>query len=88
MTKLSASETRIPPAAFNQVAYKGERIRIERRGGDAVYLISGEDLALLEALEDRYWAEEGRAAALGHFTASKERAIPWNETAKKLRRRR
>ena len=86
MTKLSASETRIPPAAFNQVAYKGERIRIERRGGDAVYLISGEDLALLETLEDRYWAEEGRAA-LERFTASKGRAIPWSETVKKLRRR-
>jgi PHD/YefM family antitoxin component YafN of YafNO toxin-antitoxin module len=85
MTTLAASATRIPPAAFNQVAYKGERIRIERRGGDAVYLISAEDLALLEELEDRYWAEAGKAA-LGRFDASKATAIPWNETKAKARR--
>jgi PHD/YefM family antitoxin component YafN of YafNO toxin-antitoxin module len=86
MTKLAASATRIPPAAFNQVAFKGERIRIERRGGDVVYLISAEDLALLEELEDRYWAEEGKAA-LARFEHSKARAIPWSETAVKTRRR-
>jgi PHD/YefM family antitoxin component YafN of YafNO toxin-antitoxin module len=86
MTKLAASATRIPPAAFNQVAYKGERIRIERRGGDAVYLISAEDLALLEELEDRYWAEEGKAA-LARFEVSRARPIPWSETKEKARRR-
>jgi hypothetical protein len=31
MNSLNASETRIPPSAFNGVAFKGERISIRRR---------------------------------------------------------
>ena len=72
---LKASQTRIPPDAFNRVAYRGERIRIERRGGKGVYLISEEDFRLLEALEDRYWDEEGRAA-LEDFERSGQKAVP------------
>jgi PHD/YefM family antitoxin component YafN of YafNO toxin-antitoxin module len=53
MTTLKASRTRIPPDAFNRVAYQRERIRIERRGGKPVFLVSEEDLELLEKLEDR-----------------------------------
>jgi PHD/YefM family antitoxin component YafN of YafNO toxin-antitoxin module len=53
MTTLKASRTRIPPDAFNRVAYQHERIRIERRGGKPVFLVSEEDLELLEKLEDR-----------------------------------
>ena len=52
MTTLKASQTRIPPDTFNRVAYQGDRVRIERRGGKPVYLVSQEDLALLEKLED------------------------------------
>jgi PHD/YefM family antitoxin component YafN of YafNO toxin-antitoxin module len=82
---LHASNARIPPAAFNQVAYSGQRLRIERRGGECVYLISADDLALLEELEDRYWAEEGKAA-LDQFEASGEKAIPWTKTKAKMRK--
>lgn len=53
MTTLKASATRIPPDAFNRVAYQGERIRIERRGARPVYMISEEDLEILESMEDR-----------------------------------
>ena len=53
MTTLKASVTRIPPDAFNRVAYQGERIRIERRGAKPVYMISEEDLEILESMEDR-----------------------------------
>jgi PHD/YefM family antitoxin component YafN of YafNO toxin-antitoxin module len=67
------------------VARRRQRIRIARRGGDVVYLISAEDLALLRALEDRYWADEGRAAR-ERFKASGERAIPCEGTKAKLRR--
>ena len=35
------------------VAFKGERIRVERNGETAFVLVSEEDAALLEALEDR-----------------------------------
>ena len=78
MTTLKASETRIPPDTFSRVAYQGERVRIERRGGKPVYLVSEEDLALLEELEDRYWAEEGKQA-LKQFEKSGEESVPWQQ---------
>jgi PHD/YefM family antitoxin component YafN of YafNO toxin-antitoxin module len=83
MTTLRASATRIPPDAFNRVAYQRERIRIERRGGRPVYLVSEEDLELLEELEDRYWAEEGRKA-LGEFERSGEKAVPLEKVKAEL----
>jgi len=69
MTSLNASETRIPPQTFNEVAYKGERVRICRRGGDVVYLVSEEDLRVLEALEDRMDVEQAREALTRHEAA-------------------
>ena len=83
MTTLKASETRIPPDAFNRVAYQRERIRIERRGGRPVFLVSEEDLELLEKLEDRYWAEEGRAA-LEEFERSGQKPIAWEKVKVRL----
>ena len=83
MTTLKASETRIPPDAFNRVAYQRERVRIERRGGRPVYLVSEDDLELLEKLEDRYWAEEGRAA-LEEFERSGLKPVPWEKLKEKL----
>ena len=82
MTRLKASETRIPPDTFNRVAYKGERIRVERRGGASVVLISQEDADLLEELEDRYWAETADKALA--MTAEGERPVPLEELKKKL----
>jgi len=66
MTTLNASETRIPPTAFNGVAFKGERISIRRRDGETIYLVSAEDIRLLEALEDQLDAEEVREALARH----------------------
>ncbi len=83
MTTLKASETRIPPDAFNRVAYQRERVRIERRGGKPVFLVSQEDLELLEKLEDRYWAEEGQAA-LDEFERSGQKAVPWTKLKERL----
>ena len=83
MTTLKASETRIPPDAFSRVAYQGEKIRIDRRGGKAVYLVSQEDMALLEELEDRYWAEVGRKA-LAEFKESGQKAVPLEQVKKDL----
>ncbi|MGA2063864.1 MAG: hypothetical protein ABSG86_02795 [Thermoguttaceae bacterium] len=78
MTTLQASQTRIPPDAFNRVAYQHERVRIDRRGGKPVFLVCQEDLDLLEMLEDGYWAEEGRKA-LEEFKQSGEKPIPWEK---------
>jgi PHD/YefM family antitoxin component YafN of YafNO toxin-antitoxin module len=83
MTTLKASRTRIPPDTFNRVAYQRERVRIERRGARPVYLVSEDDLALLEKLEDRYWAEEGRKA-LREFKRSGRKAVPWEQLKKEL----
>jgi PHD/YefM family antitoxin component YafN of YafNO toxin-antitoxin module len=83
MTTLKASKTRIPPDAFNRVAYQRERVRIERRGGKPVFLVSEEDLRLLEELEDAYWAEEGRKA-LKAFERSGRKAVPWEKVKERL----
>ncbi len=82
MTTLKASDTRIPPDAFNRVAYQRARVRIERRGGRPVYLISEEDLALLEELEDKLLAREA-SKALETFEKSGATPIPWHKTKAK-----
>ncbi len=54
MTHMTTSKLREDLAdALNRVAYRGERILLQRRGKDVAALVSKEDLALLEALEDR-----------------------------------
>ena len=83
MTSLKASKTRIPPDAFNRVAYQRERVRIERRGGRPVFLVSEGDIELLESLEDRYWAKEGRKA-LEEFRRSGQKSVPWEKIKEKL----
>lgn len=83
MKTLKASETRIPPDAFNRVAYQGERVRVDRRDGKSVYLVSEDDLSLLARLEDTYWSEEGERA-LAEFKRSGEASIPFSELRKKL----
>ena len=83
VTTLKASQTRIPPDTFNRVAYQGERVRIERRGAKPVFLVSEEDLALLEQLEDRYWVQEGRKA-LEEFEKSGQKPVPWERIKDRL----
>lgn len=45
--------------AVNRVTYGGERIIVERRGKHLMAMVSLEDLAILEALEDKI---DGEAA--------------------------
>ena len=60
MTTLSIAEARNNLAdAINRVSYGGERVVFARRGKPVVALVSAEDLALLQHLED---AEDTRAA--------------------------
>jgi len=60
MTTLSIVEARNHLAdAINRVTYAGERIVFARRGKPVAALVSAEDLALLQRIED---AEDIRAA--------------------------
>lgn len=63
---------------LNRVCYQGERIVLERRGKGVAALVSMEDLALLEALEDR---EDVKAAR----KALKEKGgVPLEDVKKRL----
>ena len=59
----------------NRVAFGGERVVVERRGKHLFALVSMEDMQLLEELEDRHWAEEGKKA-VEEFERSGEKSIP------------
>jgi hypothetical protein len=85
VTTLSASKARIPPDAFNRVAYQGERVRIRHRDGANVVLISEEDVRLLEALEDRYWAEIADEA-ISAMERTGQKPIRLRQAKKKLGR--
>ena len=61
MTTLKATEVRKDFREYlDRAAHKGHRIRISRNGKEIAALISADDLALLELLEDRMDAEEVR----------------------------
>ena len=63
MTRINASEVREDFAeVLNRVAYRGERIVVHRRGKDVVALVPVDDVALLQALENRIDLEEARKA--------------------------
>lgn len=63
---------------INRVAYQGERVVLERRGKSVAALISMEDLALLEQLEDAADAKAARRA-LAEMKRKKQRPIPWEQ---------
>lgn len=80
MTTLSITEIREGLSeAISRVAYQGERIRIRRSGKDVVAIVSLEDLALLEAIEDRRDIEAADAA----LAESNER-IPYEKVRREL----
>ena len=63
---------------LNQVAYKGTRIMLQRRGKPIAALVTVEDLELLEKIEDRLDLEAARVAL------KDPGAIPWEKVKKKL----
>ena len=69
--------------ALNRVAYQGERVILERRGKGVAALVSMEDLAVLEAIEDR---EDVKAArkALAEMKRKGQKAIAWDKVKKEL----
>ncbi|MEX0715890.1 MAG: type II toxin-antitoxin system Phd/YefM family antitoxin [Planctomycetaceae bacterium] len=68
---------------LNKVAYQGERVVLERRGKGVAAIVSMEDLAFLEAVENR---EDLKAArrALAEMKRTGERGIPLAEVKKRL----
>ncbi len=79
MTRLAANEARKDLAeALNRVAYGKERIVLQRRGKDVAALVSLEDLAVLEEIEDRMDLEEARAAL------REKGSVRWETLRKKL----
>jgi prevent-host-death family protein len=69
--------------ALNRVAYSGERVVLERRGKPTAAIVSLDDLALLEALEDR---DDVRAAkrAIAEMRRKKEKPVSWKEVKSQL----
>lgn len=66
---------------LNQVAYKGERVILERYGKKIAALIPIEDYELLEALEDRLDITD--AEEILEMT-SKEDIVSWAKAKKEL----
>jgi prevent-host-death family protein len=64
--------------AINRVAYAGERIILERRGKGVAALVSVEDLALLEELENQADIRAARKAL------KEKGAIPLERIKKRL----
>lgn len=80
MDRVPASKAReILGDILNDVAARGDRIVLHRHGKDVAAVISMDDLALLQSLEDRYDIESARATLAG----SDER-VPWAQLKKKL----
>jgi prevent-host-death family protein len=63
---------------INRVAYQGERVILERRGKGVAALVSMDDLALLEKLEDESDVKAARAAL------KEQGAIPFEQVKAEL----
>jgi prevent-host-death family protein len=69
--------------ALNRVVYQGERVVLERRGKEVAAIVSLEDLALLEALEDREDVAAARKA-LAEMKRKGQKLIPLEEIKRRL----
>lgn len=54
----------------DMVAFKGERVRVERNGETAFVLVSEEDAALLEAMEDNEDLKAAKKAIKDNYRVS------------------
>jgi prevent-host-death family protein len=80
--RLSVSEAREAFADLvNRVAYRGDRVRVMRRGREVAAIVPIEDIELIERLEDRLDLEAARDAL-----ADPENAvpIPWEQVEAEL----
>jgi prevent-host-death family protein len=68
---------------INRVAYQGERVVLSRRGKGVAALVSMEDLALLEKMEEEADVKAARKA-LADMRRKKQKPIPWAQVRAKL----
>jgi PHD/YefM family antitoxin component YafN of YafNO toxin-antitoxin module len=68
---------------LNAATFANGRIKIQRRGRVAGYLIGPADMKLLEAFEDRYDAKEAMEA-LAALERGEDEALDWEEAKKEL----
>ena len=79
MKTLEASQLRQGISdAMNTVAYTGQRISIRRHGKPVAVLVTVEDAAVLEAMEDRFDVAAAKKAL------KEKGSIPWAEVKKRL----
>ncbi len=68
---------------LRRVTRDGERIVLSERGREVAALVSIDDVALLEELEDRLDAEAAEKA-LAEMEAKGEKPIPWEKVKQRL----
>jgi prevent-host-death family protein len=86
MTRLNATKAREDFSdTLNRVAYRGERILLERRGKVVAAIVPAEDVKLLEELEDQFDLKEARKAIAD---VKKHGTVPWENVKAELRRQR
>jgi prevent-host-death family protein len=79
MRSMTASDARNDFSnTINEVSFKGERVEVTRNGKAIAAIISREDLALLEILEDRIDLQAAREAMI------EGGSVPWEEVKAKL----
>lgn len=79
VTRMAVREARDNLAeVINRVVYGGERVIIERRGKDAVAVVSLEDMELLQAIENRLDRDEILKAR------EEPGAVPWEQVKEEL----
>jgi prevent-host-death family protein len=84
MTRVTASSARKDfSGTLDRVARKGERIVVQRGGKDVAAIVSVEDLALLEELEDRRDAEDALRIEREAREAG-EKPVPLAEVKRRL----
>jgi len=80
MTRMPATEARNRFSDIvNDVAFRRERVILQRHGKDIAAVVPIEDLALLEALEDKIDLDTARKAL-----AEKEPAVAWAKLKREL----
>jgi prevent-host-death family protein len=81
VTKLDVTKARQAFAeTVNQVAYKGERVLIQKHGKPVAALVPVADLELIEWLEDQIDVEEARRI----MADAADRIVPWKEAKTRL----
>lgn len=82
MTEIPITDARDDLSTLlNRVAFGQERLALTRHGHRVAFLISLEDLALLEALEDERDLSQVEAAL---SNPENHQSVPWEEVKSKL----